>query len=164
MSLEASATLAAEAAVAARAAARLARVLEVMLADLDLSLPQYRLLAWLSRGEAAATALADSLRVTRPSVTSLVDGLVERGLVERHPDDEDRRRVAHVLTTEGKRVLRAADSAVEKGLRRVAERLPVGEAERAFRCLELWYRALEATRTELAVRDHEKQPGNGARK
>ncbi|MGH9150616.1 MAG: MarR family winged helix-turn-helix transcriptional regulator, partial [Acidimicrobiales bacterium] len=76
---------------AARAAARLSKALELSLAPLDLTLPQYRLLAYLSGGPERATALAERLEVRPPSLTALVDGAVARGLVERAATPGDRR-------------------------------------------------------------------------
>lgn len=103
----------------ARVLARLSRIIENALGEDDLTLPQYRTLAFLSQGDWAASALADRLDVSRPSVTGLVDGLVKRGLVERHHAVDDRRRVEHVLTAEGKRVLRAADERADAALRTI---------------------------------------------
>ncbi|WP_181783373.1 MarR family transcriptional regulator, partial [Pseudonocardia pini] len=111
--------LRAEAAGAGRTAAHLARAIEVELASVKLSLPQYRLLSTLDElraeqsHESAASLLADRLAVSRPSVTALVDGLVGRGLVRREFRDEDRRRTWHVLTDEGRRALREADQALD---------------------------------------------------
>ncbi len=87
----------------------MARIFESGLADLDLSLPQYRLLAYLDQGDWAASALADRLSVSRPSITSLADGLVAKGLIERRPSEEDRRRVLHELTDAGRDALVRAD-------------------------------------------------------
>ncbi|MFP3901872.1 MAG: MarR family winged helix-turn-helix transcriptional regulator, partial [Acidimicrobiia bacterium] len=98
-------------AVAARAAARLGKVAENALDRVDLSLPQYRMMALLADGSSVATALAERLTVTRPSVTALTDGLVERGLVERLPDPRDRRRVTHALTPAGRAALEKGDAA-----------------------------------------------------
>src|SRR5438552_18615506 len=78
---------------AARALARLARHVEHALDSLELSLPQYRLLSLLGDGSSASSALAGRLAVSPPSVTAVVDGLVTRGLVERHADAADRRRL-----------------------------------------------------------------------
>lgn len=102
----------------ARVLARLSRIVEQSLGD-DLSLSQYRLLAFLSQGEWAASALATWLDVSRPSLTGLVDGLVKRDLVERRTGTADRRRVEHVLTPEGRRVLEAADERADARLREV---------------------------------------------
>lgn len=51
--------------------------------------------------------LADRLLVSRPSVTGLLDTLQRRGLIERHPHGNDRRRLLVVLTAEGRTVLEA---------------------------------------------------------
>ena len=64
---------------AARAVARLAKQVEVALGPLDLSLPQYRVLALLGEGSTASSVLARRLAVSPPSVTAVVDGLVGAG-------------------------------------------------------------------------------------
>ena len=85
--------------MAARAAARLARFVTVGLAETDLSLPQYRLLAFLDDGGTAHADLAQLLTVSSPSVTALVDGLVARDYVERRKDTEDGRRIGFLRET-----------------------------------------------------------------
>lgn len=97
----------------------LARQVEVVLGELDLSLAQYRLLALLEERPEVASALAEKLTVSRPSVTTVVDGLVARGLVERNHDTDDRRRVNHALTDQGRKLLHHADETVESGLQSV---------------------------------------------
>jgi long-chain acyl-CoA synthetase len=128
--------------------ARLARQLEVGLSRVDLSLSQYRTLVFLEEGgSSAASALADSLAVSRPSVTAVVDGLVGRGLVERRHDDSDRRRVEHRLTERGREVLAEADAAVEARLREIVGcLLDEHQAVDAFAGLDLWRRGLDADR------------------
>lgn len=127
-----------------RIAARLARHVEVSLAEVDLSLPQYRLLMLLDERADVASKLADRLAVTRPSVTALVDGLVARGLVERRPCVDDRRRVEHVLTKAGRQLLATADDRVDARLGTVASVL--GDEERAAEALAAlgtWKQALD---------------------
>lgn len=134
----------------ARVAARLARQVDLALADVDLSASQYRLLALLGRGSSAASALADTLTVSRPSITAVVDGLVSRGLVERQPDADDRRRVHHVLTTAGQRVLAEADSAVGDRLAAIAAQVGnKSEAAQLLQTLERWSDALDAYRASV---------------
>lgn len=58
--------------------------------------------------------LSDHLRIVPRSTTEVVDGLQERGLVERQPDPNDRRATLVALTDEGVSVgeaIRAARSA-----------------------------------------------------
>jgi len=132
----------------ARALAYLARVLEVALADAGLSLPQYRLLSYLSRGSSAASPAARQLATSRPSVTALVDGVVAKGLVTRLPDATDRRRITLALTPEGYAVVERADAAATARLAALAAHLPPEDAERATGALGLW---LDALRAEASV-------------
>jgi len=80
--------------------ARLSRVIENH-SEADLTMPQYRVLGLLSSGHERATELASKLAVTKPTLTSLIDGLVERGFVERAGADGDRRAVRLVITPAG---------------------------------------------------------------
>src|SRR5690348_4259765 len=106
-----------------RAVSWLARQVELVLAECDLTLAQYRLLALLEERPEVASVLADKLTVSRPSVTTVVDGLEARGLVERSHDTADRRRVNHLLTDEGRKVLHQADDAIEHGVQAVVDQL-----------------------------------------
>jgi long-chain acyl-CoA synthetase len=115
--------------------ARLSRIVEHALGVEDLTLPQYRLLAFLDQGDWAASALADRLDVSRPSITALVDGLVRRGLVERRTATDDRRRVEHVLTADGKTALRAGDRRADGALEGVLAELDPAIAADALRAL-----------------------------
>jgi DNA-binding MarR family transcriptional regulator len=101
----------------------LARQVEIVLSEHDLTLAQYRLLGLLDERPEMASVLAEKLTVSRPSVTTVVDGLSARGLVERSHDTSDRRRVNHVLTEAGRSALHAAEDAVVQGLRAVLNEL-----------------------------------------
>jgi len=128
-----------------RVIARLARQVELAAATLDLTLSQYRALTLLAEGREAASALADKLAVSRPSVTGVIDGLVARKLVTRHHDEGDRRRIGLDLTGEGRRVLAAADAEIERRLRDIAGYRPDGAAA-PFEALEPWREALDRYR------------------
>ncbi len=130
-----------------RAAAWLAKQVELGLATVELSLPQYRVLSLLDEGSAFSSALAERLAVRPPSVTGVIDGLVGRGLVARDHADDDRRRVTHVLTPAGRQVLAQADQAVNERLRTIADSLPdEGAGDRALESLLVWPEALTAHR------------------
>jgi long-chain acyl-CoA synthetase len=103
--------------------ARLARQVELAVSTVDLTLPQYRVLAILGDGCEASSKLAEKLAVSRPSVTGVVDGLVARGLVRRDHIADDRRRVDVGLTDAGRLVLAAADAAVEQRMERIEQLL-----------------------------------------
>lgn len=129
----------------ARVAAWMARQVEVALAEVDLSLPQYRILHLLAEGATLPSSLAKRLDVARPSITAVVDGLVARRLVVRETDTTDRRKVTHTITGEGERLLATADLAIDRRLEAVAGALgsPL-ESQAALAGLERWGPALVA--------------------
>ena len=129
-----------------RVAAWLSKRVEVALAQVELTLPQYRVMGILAEGTAAASALADRLAVRRPSITALIDGLVARDLVDRRQEDSDRRRVSLRLTPEGLRTLARADAVVDEYLVAIAGHLPDKDEAMALRSLELWARAMVESR------------------
>lgn len=131
---------------ATRAAARLSKLIENALDEVGLSLPQYRLMVLLADGSAVATALARRLTVTRPSITALADGLVERGFVTRVPDARDRRCVTHSLTAAGHTALGQGDHVIRHHLETVLTHLPARKRQTALTGLALWLEALDLNR------------------
>ena len=131
---------------AARAAAKLARQVTIPLGEVDLSLPQYRVLAFLEEGEAAPSDLAGRLSVSRPSITALMDGLITRGLVERRPDTDDGRRVHHHLTDDGRNVLQRADQAVGDRLVAIGTHVNAGDPSVLIASLARFGQAIRAAR------------------
>jgi len=129
-----------------RAAAWLAKQVELGLAPVELTLPQYRVLGVLGEGVTIPSAIAERLTVRRPTVTAVVDGLEAKGLVERRAGvGQDRRSVTHTLTPRGRRVLARADEAVETRLGEIAASLgTAAERDDALRSLELWRSAIRA--------------------
>jgi long-chain acyl-CoA synthetase len=125
-----------------RVTAWLAKRVEFALAQVDLTLPQYRVLGILVEGSAAASGLAGRLAVRPSSVTAIIDGLVARGLVDRTHQEDDRRRIALRLTGEGERVLEEADLAVDAYMVSIAGHLPDADEVMVLRSLELWGQAL----------------------
>ena len=130
-----------------RTAAWLAKHVEIGLGTVDLSLPQYRILGLLDESSAVSSYLAERLAVSPPTVTAVVDGLVTKGLVARRTVEGDRRRVDHVLTDEGHRVLEAADAAVDARLHEIADSTgdPVA-TDVAFAGLAAWRRVFTTYR------------------
>ena len=78
--------------------------------DLGRGSGRVRSLMWLAEGPLSLSGLAEAVGVDAPYATLIVDGLEERGLVERQPDPGDRRRKLVSLTPAGK-------EAVERVLR-----------------------------------------------
>ena len=130
-----------------RIAAWISRQVEVGLSTGDLSLSQYRVLGLLAEGMTLPSSMADRLDVRRPSITAVVDGLVNRGYVVRTHSADDRRQVTHGMTEEGRTVLAAADRAVDARLGSFVDYLgDAGEIADANRGLALWGKALSTWR------------------
>ncbi len=67
-----------------------------------LSLSQLRVLAFLERcPKASLSEVADYLDVSRSSMSAMIERLVQRGLVDRMEDPQERRRVILTVTTTG---------------------------------------------------------------
>ncbi|GAA4575500.1 hypothetical protein GCM10023176_44920 [Micromonospora coerulea] len=83
----------------------------------------------LRHGPMRLSALAEHLHIAPRSTTEVVDGLQERGLVERRPDPEDRRATLVALTDEGTRI----GTAIRAARDTEAERFfgDLGETDRA---------------------------------
>ncbi len=123
--------------------ARLARLLENN-GTTELTLPQYRVLGLLAGGDERASHLAARLAVAKPTLTSLVDSLVERGLAARETLDGDRRVVRVSITPAGR--VRAAQGGRRsaQGFRHSARSLR--RSRRSARCAR---RAPRGTRQPL---------------
>jgi DNA-binding MarR family transcriptional regulator len=86
-----------------------------------LSLSQLRVLYFLQRrSPSSLSAVAAYLDVTRPTMSVMIERLVQRGLVQRTNDPIERRRIALSLTPQGKTEL---DQVYNATLLTVADRL-----------------------------------------
>lgn len=95
----------------------------------DLSVPQFRTLAFLSRHPGSSlSASAEFIGLTLPTMSVLIEGLVQRGLVDRAPDTLDRRRVLLRLTPEGEQQHKRAVDGAAAWLVEVLQ--PLDEQER----------------------------------
>ena len=99
-----------------KAARELLEVIPVIMKDIrsemrsrrphDLTVPQFRTLAFVDRNEGASlSAVANHMGLTLPSTSRLVDGLIARGMLTREDNPADRRRVKLGVTNHGLRIL-----------------------------------------------------------
>ncbi|MGD0172047.1 MAG: MarR family transcriptional regulator [Halobacteriota archaeon] len=76
---------------------------------LDLTVPQFRVLAFVNRNEGSSLwEVASHVGLTPPSTSRLVDGLIARGLMARNDHPADRRRVRLTVTGHGLAILEAS--------------------------------------------------------
>lgn len=107
---------------AIRLLARLSRVAETAFQETGISLPQYRLLVELERRPRRAGELAAELGVTRPTVTSLVDGLERNGMLRRVRVESDRRGIRLETTPRAHAALERAEAVLARRLAPLLDR------------------------------------------
>jgi DNA-binding MarR family transcriptional regulator len=77
--------------------------------SLDLTVPQFRALAFVNRNKGSSLCeVADHVGLTSPSASTLVDGLIERGMMTREEHPDDRRRIRLAVTEPGEAILEAS--------------------------------------------------------
>jgi len=104
----------------------------------DLSVPQFRSLAYLSNNEGTSLSdVAEHIGLSLPSASKLIDGLVNRKLVLRKPSEDDRRRIMLSLTQEGQTTLQSAVQATETYLTRVLAALPENECAEVLHAMQI---------------------------
>lgn len=70
---------------------------------LDITMGQLRALMFVSREQLTFVSdVADTLGISRPAASVMVDRLVQLGMIARHEDQEDRRRTLVTLTSAGR--------------------------------------------------------------
>jgi DNA-binding MarR family transcriptional regulator len=117
---------------AVRGLALAARSLEQSVGDLTLA--QYRVLAYVAAGTERSSLVARGLALAKPTVTAAVDGLVERDLITREAVEGDRRSLRLAVTTAGAAALQAAEHSMAERLDRVLEHARDPEALIAALC------------------------------
>jgi DNA-binding MarR family transcriptional regulator len=106
----------------------------------DLSIPQFRILNYISRNpQASLSNLADHIGLTLPTMSKMVDSLVAREWVTRQASPDDRRRVLLGLTGRGKIMLDQALAKTQASLAEKLSSLPAADQEmvsEAMKCLQ----------------------------
>ncbi len=99
------------------------------------------------------TTLADRLIVTTASITSLLDTLERRGLVERRPDPTDRRRLLVALTDDGRALVEQFLPEVVALQTAVMAELTETQRQQLLRLLSKVRDGMANTDTEAVIRD-----------
>jgi DNA-binding MarR family transcriptional regulator len=110
--------------------------------DLDLTMPQFKLLVLIASCQGLRVGdLAQRLGVTPPTVTTILDRLVEHGLVRREDDPLDRRLVIARLTAQGLRLLQKLNVHADTEIADCMDDLSPDD----LRCLQIGMEALHRT-------------------
>jgi DNA-binding MarR family transcriptional regulator len=111
----------------------------------ELTMPQLKVLFRLNaQGPSKVGSLARALRVTLPTMTGILDRLVEQGLIRRDEDPADRRLVISRLTAAGEELVDQLQAASRGRLARVYEALPPEALAQHISALELIVQAAAA--------------------
>jgi DNA-binding MarR family transcriptional regulator len=119
------------------------------IAELDLSFTQIKALCTmdLDESEPSVKGLAESMKVSLPAMSRAVDGLYERGFVDRYEDASDRRVKRIQLTDAGRVVTSTLNEARLIGMQAFLTSLSEEEAQALGRALQL----ILADRPEIAA-------------
>jgi DNA-binding MarR family transcriptional regulator len=126
-----------------------ARVIRLAIADPNdpdrLTLPQLRAMQAIARAGAPGALnaqLARELQVAAPSMTAMIDGLVDRGLVDRSIDPSNRRQVLILLTDIGAVRLAEMEELMHARMHQVIEHLSHEQRQRALDGIVLLHEAI----------------------
>jgi DNA-binding MarR family transcriptional regulator len=146
---------------------RLAKVTEIVLYELELTLNQFRLLTMVEEGISSSRELGLRLVVKAPNVTVLVRTLTERGLLKRRPSEHDGRRIVLSLTPKGRKLIQRAERQCELALHNVAAYVETPDgADALVASLDAWVAPLDVAALrlrEVAAADQPYRQAGGER-
>jgi DNA-binding MarR family transcriptional regulator len=106
-----------------------------------LTVEQFQVLRRIRRGIASVSALAESSGTSRSAVSKAVDGLVNKGLVSRSQNPNDRRNIPLALTEEGQHAMTAIYRETEQWLAARFSRLAAQELSTLVESLDILHDA-----------------------
>ena len=90
----------------------------------------------LGQNNTTMSELANTLMMTKPQLTHLVDSLVSQGIVERRPDEKDRRVINLALTEKGRALLKEMKLKVKENTKKRLASLTTEELSQMSTALE----------------------------
>lgn len=117
-----------------------------VLDEFDCSIEAWRVLALLSDGQGHnMTAIADCAFLPAPSLTKLMDHLVDQNLVHRRVDPADRRRILAQLTPRGRQYWQRVDRRLRAEWAESTSSLPQADSDLLRDLLTRYADALDAS-------------------
>ena len=105
--------------------------------ELELTMPQLHTMALLSQGPQRMGVIAWRLNSSQSAATSMIDRLVDKDLVARVPDKDDRRVVACQLTESGREEMERLWRINRMRIAKMADYLTIEELRRVVEAMEL---------------------------
>jgi DNA-binding MarR family transcriptional regulator len=116
----------------------------------DLSVPQFRALAFLDRHPGASlSAMAEHLGVTRATASAIAERLVQRNLVDRRERPEERRHIVLKLTQAGSEYLQQVRNTSRAEIAKMFASLSVKQRQRIVEGLSILSEAIVPTASDL---------------
>ena len=113
--------------------------------------PQLRLLQLIrSQGDATASELSEAMSLSQATVTSILDRLEDRGLIERVRSSTDKRKVHPRLTESGNRLLDKAPAALQDNFVRKFDQLQSWEQHMIIASLQRLAEMMDAERIDAS--------------
>lgn len=107
----------------------------------ELTVDQFMTLRYIRHNKRVTSSeLSDHFFVGRSSITAIINRLVDKRLIERHPDPSDRRVIYLALTKEGERLSLQLEEEMKEMLGRYLRRF---SEEEAFLFIEMYERLAE---------------------
>ena len=111
----------------------------------DLSVPQFRALAFIARHPGTSLSeVADHIGLTLPSISKMIDRLMARDLVARREASDDRRRVCLELTPRGQATWRSSTRATRTYLAELFDALSPEDREIIIRAMNSLRRVFDS--------------------
>jgi len=103
----------------------------------------YTLDALSEHGEMGMAQLARKMFLDKSTMTRVVDGLIERELVVRRLDENDRRLIYIALTAAGRKLIEGIRAQQRQSLLQILERIPAGARPKLLEGLTLFSTAVQ---------------------
>ncbi len=87
--------------------------------------------------------LAERVRLDKSGISRTVEELVQKGLVERKPSEQDRRYVELTLTDKGTERFQMIETGMNRKFQRILEQIPENRREAVIEVLRLYNEACE---------------------
>lgn len=122
-----------------------AQIRRIAAEQFNLTVKQFQVLRRIRRGLNTVSAIAEDSQTSRPAVSIAVDGLVNKGLVSRLTDPDDRRHIQLSLTEAGARAMDQIYLETNQWMEAKFSSLDPSERSQLLAALELLHGALQGS-------------------